>query len=303
MGNSVLQKLAARAPIMKTVSLPRGRHRLHAMPTTTGYEIRTSASYDWSGRRRGQTPFTVLQHTISGAGNLQYERRRYRLRAGDTMLTIVPHNHRYWLEEGGRWEFFWISMSGQEAVRVHRVIQATAGPVLRLKPETIEHLASCSLRLIEGEGETPGTASAIAYEVAMTLYDAVFPSSGASASDDEDDPIRPVVDHIRTNLDKPLAVSELAEIAGSRGVRAERANAPRRPASDQSRAAPRQGDRNPLRLRRAELFRESFSPLFRRQPDRVSHDGNVASDRPRGGEGRDLSGLSCVRTLWLSNRT
>ena len=214
MGNSVLQKLAARAPIMKTVSLPRGRHRLHAMPTTTGYEIRTSASYDWSGRRRGQTPFTVLQHTISGAGNLQYERRRYRIRAGDTMLTIVPHNHRYWLEEGGRWEFFWISMSGQEAVRVHRVIQATTGPVLRLKAETIEHLAGCSLRLIEGEGETPGTASTIAYEVAMTLYDEVFPSSGASASEGEDDPIRPVVDHIRENLDKPLPVSGLAEIAG-----------------------------------------------------------------------------------------
>lgn len=214
MGISVLQKLAARAPVMKTVSLPRGRHRLHAMPTTTGYEIRTSASYDWSGRRRGQTPFTVLQHTISGAGNLQYERRRYRLRPGDTMLTIVPHNHRYWLEQGGRWEFFWISMSGQEAVRIHRVIQATTGPVLRLRPETVEHLADCSLRLIEGGGETPGTASAIAYEVAMTLYDEVFPSSGSAVVDGEADPIRPVVDHIRANLEKPLPVSELAEIAG-----------------------------------------------------------------------------------------
>ena len=57
---------------MKMVSLPRGRQRLHTMPTSTGYEIRTDASYDWDGRRRGQTPFTVLQHTISGAGNLRY---------------------------------------------------------------------------------------------------------------------------------------------------------------------------------------------------------------------------------------
>ena len=82
MGNSVLEQSGApRAPVMKTVSLPRGRHRLHAMPTSTGYEIRTSPSYDWNGRRRGQTPFTVLQHTIAGAGNLQYERRRYRAEA------------------------------------------------------------------------------------------------------------------------------------------------------------------------------------------------------------------------------
>ena len=107
MGNSVLEKLAARAPVMKTVSLPRGRHRLHTMPTSTGYEIRSNSSYDWNGRRRGLTPFTVLQHTVAGAGNLQYERRRYRLRPGDTMLVIVPHNHRYWVEDGGRWEFFW----------------------------------------------------------------------------------------------------------------------------------------------------------------------------------------------------
>ncbi len=104
MGNSVLDTLASRAPVMKTVSLPHGRHRLHTMPTSAGYETRTDGSYDWNGRKRGQTPFTVLQHTISGAGNLIYERRRYRLKPGQTMLVIVPHNHRYWLEEGGRWE-------------------------------------------------------------------------------------------------------------------------------------------------------------------------------------------------------
>src|SRR5258706_11330389 len=181
MGNSVLEKLAIRAPVMKTVSLPRGRHRLHTMPTSTGYEIRSNSSYDWNGRRRGLTPFTVLQHTVAGAGNLQYERRRYRLRPGDTMLVIVPHNHRYWLEEDGRWEFFWISMSGAEAVRIHRSIQASSGPVLRLRPETIEHLADCSLRLIDGGGETAGSASAIAYEAAAALYDDVFGSQRSTS--------------------------------------------------------------------------------------------------------------------------
>lgn len=213
MGNSVLDELAHHAPVMRTVSLPRGRHRLHAMPTSTGYEIRNSPSYDWNGRRRGATPFTVLQHTIAGAGNLLYERRRYRLKPGDTMLTIVPHNHRYWLEEGGRWEFFWISMSGQEAVRVHRIIQATTGPVFRLRPETIEHLAQCCLRLVEGEGETPGVASAIAYEAAMALYDEVFSRHGVR-TDGEAGVVQQVIEHVRKNVDKTLSVNELAEIAG-----------------------------------------------------------------------------------------
>ena len=214
MGNSVLEVLRGRAPVMKTVSLPRGRHRLHTMPTSTGYEIRENVDYDWSGRERGHTPFTVLQHTIAGEGNLLYERKRYRLRPGETMLVIVPHNHRYWLEPGGRWEFFWISMCGQEAVRIHRTIQAQAGPVLTLRNETIERIAECSLRLINGEGETPGAASAIAYAAVGALYDDVFGAQNTESVADDDAVIRTVADYVITNLDKPLTVASLAELSG-----------------------------------------------------------------------------------------
>jgi AraC-like DNA-binding protein len=199
---------------MKTVSLPRGRHRLHTMPTSTGYEIRTEATYNWNGRKRGQTPFTVLQHTVAGEGCLLYERRRYRLRPGDTMLLIVPHNHRYWLEEGGRWEFFWISMSGQEAVRIHRTIQAVTGPVLKLRPETLEQIAQCCLRLIEGAGETPGAASAIAYDAVGALFDDVFGTPTPMPVTGVDDALQGIVEHIRANLDKPLSVPWLAEQSG-----------------------------------------------------------------------------------------
>ncbi|THK39534.1 AraC family transcriptional regulator [Ensifer sp. MPMI2T] len=211
MGNSVLQDLIDRGPVMRTVSLPRGRQSLHTMPTSTGYEIRTDATYDWDGRKRGQTPFTVLQHTIGGAGNLRYENRTYRLREGDTLLLLVPHNHRYWLEDGGRWEFFWISMNGEEALRIHRAILAVTGPVLKLQPETIEHLADCSLRLISG-GETPGRASAIAYEAAMALYDDVFGSHPVFSQ--EYRTMHHVIDHIMANLEKPLPVEELAKVSG-----------------------------------------------------------------------------------------
>jgi len=214
MGNIALESLAALAPVMRIVSLPRGRHRLHTMPTSAGYETRSNPSYSWDGRQRGKTPFTVLQHTVSGEGNLLYERRRYRLKPGSTMLVIVPHHHRYWVEEGDHWEFFWISMSGQEAVRIHRTIQATTGPVLRLSPDTIEHIARCCLRLVSGEGKTPGAASAIAYEAVGALYDDVFGSPSASTGADEGTVIRSVVEYIRANLDKPLTVPELAAESG-----------------------------------------------------------------------------------------
>jgi AraC-like DNA-binding protein len=206
----VLRDLIANGQAMRTVSLPRGRQRLHAMPTSAGYEVRENEIYDWDGRRRGQTPFTVLQHTISGTGRLRYQSRNYKLQAGDTLLVLVPHNHRYWLEKGDRWEYFWISMNGEETLRIHKLVLAAAGPVLKLQPSTVDHLADCSLRLIRG-ATSPGTASAIAYEAAMALYDDVFGSPAAAA---EPSTMQPVIDHINANLDKPLPVSDLAEIVG-----------------------------------------------------------------------------------------
>ncbi|MDP9632510.1 UNVERIFIED_ORG: AraC-like DNA-binding protein [Ensifer adhaerens] len=212
MGNSMLKRLIENGPAMKTVSLPRGRHSLHTMPTSTGYEIRTNGSYDWDGRKRGQTPFTVLQYTISGAGNLRYEARNHRVREGETLLLLVPHNHRYWLEQNGRWEFFWISMNGEEALRIHKAILSTTGPILNLKPETIEHLADCSLRLISGGGEAPGSASAIAYEAAMALYDDVFGAHPVFSQ--EYRTMQHVIQHIMANLAHPLPVETLAEVSG-----------------------------------------------------------------------------------------
>ncbi|WP_092936833.1 AraC family transcriptional regulator [Rhizobium sp. 9140] len=212
MGNSMLQRLMASGPCMRTVSLPRGRHRLHTMPTSTGYEIREKPNYDWDGRKRGQTPFTVLQHTISGAGNLRYDGRAYRVIPGETLLVTVPDNHRYWLEPGGRWEFFWISMNGEEAMRLHQAILSANGPILLLQPETIEHLADCSYRLIHDGGEMPGRASAIAYEAAMALYDDVFGAHPVFGQ--EYRTMQHVLNHIADNLEKPLPVEELARVSG-----------------------------------------------------------------------------------------
>ncbi|MGG6892829.1 AraC family transcriptional regulator [Rhizobium sp. BR 315] len=206
----MLQELIDNGQVMRTVSLPRGRHRLHAMPTSAGYEIRRDESYDWDGRRRGQTPFTVLQHTISGTGRLRYEGRNYRVNTGETLLVLVPHNHRYWLEKGERWEYFWISMNGEEALRIHRLILAAAGPVLKLQQATIDHLADCSLRLVKG-AQTPASASAVAYEAAMALYDDVFGSHAFAA---DRSAMQIVIDHIDANLDKPLPVDELAKVSG-----------------------------------------------------------------------------------------
>lgn len=208
----MLKKLIENGHAMKTVSLPPARHALHAMPTSTGYDRVASPSYAWDGRARGPTPFTVLQHTISGVGTLRYENRVMKVRPGETMLVIVPHNHRYWLEAGDEWEFFWISTHGRETLRIHEMILNAKGPVIRLNTGTVDRLAGCCLRLIAGEGETPGAASAIAYDAAMALFDDTFgPAEILPVSENS---LARAVQFIATNLDRDLDVDALAKVAG-----------------------------------------------------------------------------------------
>lgn len=213
MGDSVLPRLRALAPVMATVSVARGRRRLHTMPTSCGYEIREGESYSWDGLKRGKTPFTVLQHTVSGTGRLLYEGRHHRVGPGDTMLVVVPHDHRYWLGPGERWEYFWLSTTGQEAVAVQRDVLAAAGPVFQLQPATVERIAACCLRLIEARPETPGATSAAAYEAVMALYDDVLFGRGEAGAG-RGDALSRAVAHIRADLGGALDVSSLARAAG-----------------------------------------------------------------------------------------
>ena len=182
------------------------------MPVSAGYEIRTDPQYSWDGRRRGRSPFSVIQYTIAGHGNLRFENRTFRLHPGETMLTCIPHNHRYWVEEGGSWEFFWISLNGEEAMRIQQAVLETSGPVLKLKPETIDEMALCLEELLSTRAETPARASMIAYKVTMLLYDDVFGTR--SIPPVETRAMQRVIHYIDENLEGALPVEQLAAVSG-----------------------------------------------------------------------------------------
>ena len=251
------------------------------MPTSTGYEIAADSTYSWSGRQRGRTPFSVIQCTLSGAGRLQYERQERVVGPDETMLVVIPHHHKYWINDGERWEFFWLAMTGQEALRLHRAILAVAGPIFRLRPETLERLAAISLDLRDGKAKRAGEASALAYEATMALYDDVLGGDGGTQ------PARDLIDrvlgYIRSHLHEPLGVQELADIAGlsrahfSSGVHQVRRSPASRVYPQRTHEARRQPTpQHPrpcetsfarLWLRRPQLFRQSIPKKLWRKPD------------------------------------
>ena len=197
---------------LRVLTLPKSTVPLHCMAVSAGYEQRLNEVYTWDGLQRGTAPFLVIQHTLLGEGRLDFAGVQHRLVPGQTMVLSMPHAHRYWLDRGGRWDYFWLVLNGREALRLAREVIDTSGPVVTLPAPVIDRLASACLTLIERADITPGEVSSAAYAAMAALHDGVF---GTSTAPEPSMPaaIARVIAHVETNLAQPLQVERLAGIA------------------------------------------------------------------------------------------
>jgi AraC family transcriptional regulator len=194
------------------VLAPRGSvPSLGVLTEAAGYEQRRNELYSWDGMKRGTEPFLVIQHTILGEGRLDFGGARYRLHMGQTMLVTMPHAHRYWLERGGHWEYFWFILSGREALRLAREVLAVAGPVLQPGTDGEARLAGACHALLTGS-LTPAQASVLGYEALAVLHDAAFAGAGPRAALAPE--LARVLAHVDGNLAGDLRVDALAQVAG-----------------------------------------------------------------------------------------
>ena len=211
MGNFMLSDLLAHGHDIRQLPPDRGGSALHCRAASVGYEQRKAEVYSWDGMNRGTQPFLVLQHTVLGEGRLTYAGTDHHLRPGQTMLVTIPHAHRYWLERGGHWEYFWAVLHGREALRLAREVLEASGPVLTLPPALIDRLAATCLALMTDPRPTPGATSSAAYAAMTTLHDGTFTT--------RPEPTLPpalsrVIDHIEAHLAERLTVDRLATVAG-----------------------------------------------------------------------------------------
>ena len=208
----MLSNLLSHGHDVRRLRLAKSAMPLHCMAISAGYEQRMNEVYSWDGLERGSAPFLVIQHTLVGEGRLDFAGVQHRLVPGQTMLLSMPHAHRYWLERGGQWEYFWMVLNGREALRLARELIDANGPVARLPAPVIDRLAAACLTLIERADITPGEASATAYAAMAALHDGVFGSSAAPEQTMLPAFAR-VAAHVEANLALPLQVERLAAIA------------------------------------------------------------------------------------------
>lgn len=212
MGNCVLTPLQDRPHRERAVLFPRGPASLHAMLTGVGREVRRGGGYDWHGLRRGQADFALLQHTFAGRGRLVYEGRERFVEAGQTMLLFFPHDNRYHALEGESWDFFWVGLTGLEVMRLWRRAVDRLGPVAELSDAALEAAGTACAAALDDALRGAGHASALAYAVAAALVDEAYPPTGYARHRSPE--IQRAIDHLRHHLDRPVAVEELAEVAG-----------------------------------------------------------------------------------------
>lgn len=211
-GNFMLSTLLAHGHDVQTLPRLSPGSALQCAAVAAGYEQRRNEVYSWDGMKRGTSPFLVIQHTVMGEGRLDYAGTRHVLRAGQTMLVTMPHDHRYYLNRGGHWEYFWFLLTGREALRLARAVLDVSGPVLVPSPPLVDRLADLCLSLLTGPGLGPGQTSATAYGVMGALHDAAFAQTGPDSA-----PMPPgiarVVGYVEGNLGSNLSVDALARIA------------------------------------------------------------------------------------------
>ncbi|MDN3722088.1 AraC family ligand binding domain-containing protein [Roseibium salinum] len=182
------------------------------MASGAGYELRVNEVYSWDGLQRGDIPFVLIQHTIAGEGRLDYEGTRHVLLPGRTMLLTFPHANRYYLERGRSWEYFWIILSGREALRLAGAILAVEGPVVTPAVAAVDRLAGACLALLSGTADTPGAVSASAYSAMATLYDEAIGAVTGYA--DLPAAVLRAQRFVAENLGRKIDVAMLAQAAG-----------------------------------------------------------------------------------------
>ncbi|MFC0010219.1 helix-turn-helix domain-containing protein [Devosia nitrariae] len=208
----MLKDLIAYGHRVRVFSLPRAPVPLHAMAISAGYEQRVNEVYSWDGLQRGDAPFLVVQHTLAGRGRLDFAGTAHVLTPGKTMLLSLPHAHRYWLERGQSWEYFWMVLNGREALRLAREAIDVAGPVLTPSGAVVDRLAAACLTLIKRPDIEPGEVSTAAYAALAALYDATF--SGPRVPRAElPAPIGRAMAYIEENLARSINVERIAGVA------------------------------------------------------------------------------------------
>lgn len=191
---------------------PTAQIHLPMMPHWCGHQLTTSRNYRWDGMRRGPRPLVLWQYTIAGCGMVEYQNRQIPVRPGEAFLLQLPEKHLYYLpDKPGYWEFLFLAIEGDEAIRLTSALRDISGSVSTAyaSDETVQKawkIIRCSMEKNSASAEK---ISSLVYSFMMSLFE-----NGSSLPQKDNDLIRKIHLYLLANLTGKISVEEVAAFAG-----------------------------------------------------------------------------------------
>ena len=120
------------------ISIPVATHPLSSALIFTRYfsadKFATNARYRWDSASRGDTPFVILQWTLSGEGRYEDDRGIATVPKDHAFISIVPERSCYCYppEAQEPWVFDWLNFHGRLSHQLFQALREEFGPVIPL---------------------------------------------------------------------------------------------------------------------------------------------------------------------------
>ncbi|MDR0669969.1 MAG: AraC family transcriptional regulator [Treponema sp.] len=185
------------------------KYPLHALTILSGHSRKTDMEYYNNGNRRDLSYYTVWQYTISGRGRIDTANRSQDLLPGSLMIAAVPGDHVYYLPGNSEhWEFVFLVMTGQDAIRAVKTVENYRGNVLDAGeiPRTMKQYREFLPVLFAKKVTSPFDNSSRSYGLCMSLMD----ETGNTWDSREKQSFDELLNLIRHNLYRDISVEEMA---------------------------------------------------------------------------------------------
>ncbi|RKN83755.1 AraC family transcriptional regulator [Paenibacillus ginsengarvi] len=181
-----------------------------------GWQHVTSTEYRYDGLKRRDGEGTIFQFTLSGQGTIRHGDREYVVPKHCGFLCTLPSDHEYYYDEAyGPWEFLFIAVRGEDAIRHWNSLIDRFGPVVPFDEQLEPFLCISELyALIYRNAELDK------YEVSARLYRFVLELNRISEGygivpyKDSPEPVRTAIRLMQTQYAAPLALDDIAASAG-----------------------------------------------------------------------------------------
>jgi AraC-like DNA-binding protein len=181
-----------------------------------GWERVHSSTYRWDGIQRTDGEGVIFQFTLSGQGTIRHANREFIVPKNCGFLCTLPSDHMYYFDEThDHWEFLFIAVRGEDAIRHWHSLIDHIGPVVSFdnQLEPIMCISDLYSLIYKDVVLDKYYVSSQLYRFVMEL-DRISEGYDISQFKDSPEPVRKAIRQMQSQYAAPLSLDDIAANAG-----------------------------------------------------------------------------------------